>query len=309
MPESHHHTAPSPDSRIPTFEEAATAVLAIGAQHLQPDTIRDHRHVLEEYVIPHIGTLSVSDLAFEHVLDALRPIWHEKPAQARKARARLRDVLEWACATGFRPDTLNFDLIASALGPQPRPSRRPVLPYSEVSLVFAAIRGSGVPPSARLALEFLVLTAARTGEVCEARWDEMDLECDVWTVPADRMKSRRDHRVPLSTQAKAVLAEARALGDDEGFVFRSSRGGPLSASSLSTLLHRLGIKQVPHSFRTNFRDWCAESGIPREVAECCTGHSTLPPVEAALCRSDLLSQRREVMEAWGSFVSRDGSTG
>ena len=303
MLESHRQTEPLPDSKIPTFEQAAINVLEPHAHHLHPDTIRDHRHVLEQYVFPRIGTLPVSDLTLQHVLDALHPIWREKPAQARKVTTLIRRVLAWACASGFRPDTLNFDVIASVLGAQPKSSPYRVLPHSEVASVLASVRGSRASPSTKLAFEFLVLTAARSGEARGARWDEMDLERAVWTVPAVRMKSRREHRVPLSDEALRVLANARKLGNGEGLVFPNPRGGPLSASSLSFLFRRLGINAVPHSLRASLRDWCAETGVSRDLAELCVGGVLPEPVAVCFSRTDLLDHRREILEDWGAYVT------
>ena len=305
MPQTHPQTAPSPASKIPTFEEAATQYLELGACHLHPDTIRDHRRVLAQYVFPHIGTLPVSDVTLRHVLDPLRPIWLEKPGQALRAKSLIARVLASAVAFGFRPYTVNLDAIALALPPQPKPMPLLCLPYSEVASVLATVRGSRASPSTKFAFEFLLLTVARSGEVRGAHWEEIDLEKAVWTVPADRLKSRRGHRVPLSTQALAVLAEARELGSGEGPVFPNTRGGPLSASSLSILLRRLGIKVTPHSFRASFRDWCAETGVLHDYAELCLGHS-LRGMDNVFCPSVRLVPLRKVMEDWAAYVLPDG---
>ena len=226
MPQSHLQTAPSPASKIPTFEEAATQYLELAAPYMQPDTIRVHRRILEQYVFPHIGTLPVSDVTLQHLVDPLRPIWRKRPIQARRAKSLIARVLASAVASGFRSDTVNLDAIALALPPQPKPMPPLFLPYSAVAPVLATVRASSASPSTKLAFEFLLLTAARSGAVCGARWDEVDLELAVWTVPADRMNSRREHRVPLSTQALAVVAQARELGSGEGPVFLNTRDAP-----------------------------------------------------------------------------------
>ena len=183
--------------------------------------------------------------------------------------------------------------------PRTKPIRPLRLPYSEVPSVLTSLRESNAWPSPKLALEFAVLTATRSREVLGAPWDEMDLERALWTVPPHRTKSCLAHSVPLSGQALAVLAEARQLGDGEGLVFPNPRGGPLSASSLSALLRRHGIEQGPHSFRLSFREWCADTGVSHDVAEAVLGH----------CGRDIPKPKlREVLEAWGAYLSRSRST-
>ena len=155
------------------------------------------------------------------------------------------------------------------------------------------------------AFELLVLTAARSGEVRLATWDEMDLDAAVWTIPAVRMKAMRDHRVPLSARAVAILTEARERNDGTGLVFRSPRGKPLSDMTLSKLIKELGIAAVPHGFRSSFRDWAAErTNTPREVVEAMLAHTVRNPTEAAYARSDLFERRRRLMDDWTAYLSR-----
>ena len=147
------------------------------------------------------------------------------------------------------------------------------------------------------ALEFLVLTAARSGEVRLATWDEMDVDAGVWTIPAARMKAKRDHRVPLSGRALAILHDVQRLSDGTGLVFPNPRGKPLSDVTLSQLLKKLGIAAVPHGFRSSFRDWAAEqTNTPREVVEAALAHTVRNPTEAAYARSDLFERRRRLMD-------------
>ena len=157
----------------------------------------------------------------------------------------------------------------------------------------------------RCSFEFLVLTACRSGEVRGARWEEMDLEAREWRVPAERMKTNRIHRVPLSTGALAVLREARRVVDDSDLVFPSVRGRPLSDATISKMVRELGIGAVPHGFRSSFRDWAAEcSDAPREVCELALAHVNTDRVEAAYRRTDLFERRRELMEEWAAFLAR-----
>ena len=181
-----------------------------------------------------------------------------------------------------------------------------VPPHAEVAGILHCVRASDALRSLRLAFEFQVLTATRSTTVLHARWEEMDLKGAVWTVPADRMKSCRKLRVPLPTQALAVLAEARELGSGEGPVFPNTRGGPLSASSLPVLLRRLGIKVTPHSFRASFRYWCAETGVLHADADLCLGLS-LRGMDNVFCPPERLVPRRKVMEDWAAYVLPDVS--
>ena len=159
-------------------------------------------------------------------------------------------------------------------------------------------------------LEYLILTASRSGEVRKARWDEVDLEGATWTVPSDRMKTQREHRVPLSERALQILAEAREWADGSGLIFPSVTGRPLSDNTLSKLLREQGIPAVVHGFRSSFRDWCAEcSNAPREVSELALAHVNSDRVEAAYMRTDLFERRRALMQSWADYISEHGFNG
>ena len=203
---------------------------------------------------------------------------------------------------GYRDDDPAGDAVSAALPKNAgRREHHRALPHAEVGAAVQTVRESGASPATKLAFEFLVLTAARTGEVREARWDEI---CGAtWTVPAERMKMNREHRVPLSNRAVEVLDEARALMDGSGPIFPSPTGrGPLSNGTVVKLLRELGVKAVPHGFRSSFRDWAAETGQRRELAEQALAHSNPNKVEAAYARSDLLQQRAALMEAWAQYA-------
>ena len=177
------------------------------------------------------------------------------------------------------------------------------LPHREVAAAVAAVRASGEPPVVTLAFEFLVLTAARSGEVRFATWDEIDATDHVWTIQATKMKMKRDHRVPLCGLALEVLDAARTLGDAGPLVFTTGGGRPLSAKRLRRLLERCGIACVPHGFRSSFRDWAAEeTNHPREVIEAALAHIVQNRVEAAYARSDLFERRRRLMHDWAAYL-------
>ena len=169
------------------------------------------------------------------------------------------------------------------------------------------VRRSNALTSTKLAFEFLVLTAARSGEVRLMTWDEIELEGRLWTVPAERMKAGREHGVPLSAGAVRVLAEAQETREND-LVFPSATGRRMSDNTLSKLLRDLGIEAVPHGFRSSFRDWCGESGQSRELAEAALAHTIRNKAEAAYARTDLLERRGELMEAWSAYLEGTSST-
>ena len=185
------------------------------------------------------------------------------------------------------------------------------LPYGEVAGAIDAIRRSGAGASVKLGIEFLALTACRSGEVRGARWEEIHVEGGVWTIPPERMKSRREHRVPLSGRAREILAEAKAHAPRSELVFPSARGLQLQALAFSDLFRELGIAAVPHGFRSSFRDWAAEqTDAPHAVMEAALAHVVRNQVEAAYARSDLFERRRVLMEQWAEYLGgRRASTG
>ena len=293
---------------VPTFAVAAERVHAI---HLP--SWRNARHAaswlscLREYAFPRIGDRPVSDVTAQDVMDVLLPIWHSRAETARRVRQRIGTVMKWAITQGFRTVNPAGEAIGAAL---PRnngngaPRHHRALPYGEVAGALAAVRASRAGMSTRLAFEFLVLTAARSGEVRLATWDEIDVQARVWTVPGERMKAGREHRVPLCARALAILDDARILRDATGLVFPGTRRGPLSDMTLSKLLRDLGIDAVPHGFRSSFRDWAGEcTSFPREVCETALAHVNPNKVEAAYARSDLFEKRRELMERWARYLN------
>ena len=214
--------------------------------------------------------------------------------------------MKWAVAQGFRADNPAGDTLGQALGRQADVTQHMrALPHREVAGAIQAVQDSHAGLSTKLAFAFLVLTAARSGEVRLATWEEIDLEAKVWTVPTERMKAHREHRVPLSDRAVQVLTEAQALADGSGLVFPSPTGKPLSNMTLSKLLKDLGIPAVPHGFRSSFRDWAQEcTNAPRAVMEAALAHTVADKVEAAYARSDLFERRRTLMDQWTAYLSQ-----
>ena len=225
-------------------------------------------------------------------------------------RQRISTVMKWAVAEGHRSDNPAGEAIGAAL---PRYNGRAkrhhrALPHCEVAAAIEAVRSSRAGIAVKLAFEFLILTAARSGEVRLATWDEIDRNKATWTVLASRMKAGVEHRVPLSDRALAILDEARALDDGSGLVLPGTRQGkPLSDMTLSKLMRDLGLDGVPHGFRSSFRDWAAEcTNAPPAVMEAALAHTVRDKVEAAYNRTTLFERRRTLMDQWMAYLSGGG---
>ena len=292
---------------VPTFEEAVEKVIAVHRAGWKDGSRSetDWRATLRDYAMPKLGRRPVHRINPADVMEVLLPIWNEKRVTARRVRHRISAVMRWAVAQGYREDNPAGEAIGAALPKNGvRPQHLPALPYAEVAGALEQVRRSGAYPGTVLAFEFLVLTACRSGEVRGARWDEIDLEAREWRIPPERMKTGREHRVPLSTGGLAVLREARALSDGSGPVFPSARGGLLSKLAIAKLVRDLDIGAVPHGFRSSFRDWAAEcSDAPREVCELALAHVNTNAIEAAYRRTDLFERRRALMERWAAFLA------
>ena len=291
--------------QMPTFADAARRVLKQkqggwrGRWHAQ-DWIRS----LERYAFPRIGCRPVSEVNTADVLEILTPIWHAKAETARAVRQRLRSVLEWAVAMELRNDN-PCDRVLPVLGPQNDiVTHHWPLPHKEVASAIETVRASGSAQAAvKLAFEFLVLTASRSAEVRLATWAEMDTAEEVWTVSAERMKAKREHRVPLCVRALEILDAARTLDEGNRLVFPMPSGKAISMSTLPKMLEYHRIAAVAHGFRSSFRDWAAEeTDHPREVIEAALAHVVQNKVEAAYARSDLFERRRRLMDEWAAYV-------
>lgn len=299
---------------IPTFAQAVETVIAIHRPSWRSGSRYEAqwRGTLRRYAVPRFGDKRVHEITTADVMGALLAddFWNRKRVTARVVRQRIGAVMKWAVAQGYRQDNPAGDAISAALpknGVRVRHQR--ALPHGEVAGALERVRATEALPSTKLALELLVLTACRSGEVRMARWREFDLREAIWTIPEDRTKSGRVHRVPLSSGALEVLDQAQALGNGEGLVFPGRRARPLGDATLSLLLRRKGIQCVPHGMRSSFRDWCSETGVRREVAEAALAHVVKNKVEAAYARSDLLESRREVMERWSEYLANGARTG
>lgn len=290
----------------PTFAEAAQYVIRLRRASWRPGSKSEAQWMasLETYAYPVIGDIPVDEVTTAHVLAVLTPIWNGKRVTAQRLRGRISYVMKWCIGRGYRSEDPAGGAITAAL-PQNAGRKRhfAALPHEEVAGAIAKVRAAKTWAGIRLALQFQVLTAARAAEVRQATWDEIDWEQRVWNVPAEHMKAGREHRVPLSSQALGVLREARNLSPVSNLLFPSSRGGTMGRNAPATLAHRLELGCVPHGFRSSFRDWAAETGVDREVAEAALAHVVPDPVEAAYRRTDFFEQRRAVMERWGIYAT------
>ncbi|WJM28331.1 tyrosine-type recombinase/integrase [Novosphingobium resinovorum] len=259
-------------------------------------------NTLRSYAYPVIGEMSVDRIDADHVAQALLTIWQTKPETARRVRQRIGTVLDYSKAKGWRATEAPMRAVSTLLNgiKQPKGKNFPAMPYGDVPAFISVIREGRASPSV-LALEFLILTAARSGEVRGATWKELDLIGRRWIVPAERMKMGQEHVVPLTERAVAILEEAKAYSTQEPnrTVFPGLRHQPLSDMTLSKVLRtKSGPDYTVHGFRSSFRDWCAEKGFSNDWAEAALSHTVTNRVEAAYRRTKFFDQRVGLMDAW-----------
>jgi integrase len=299
-------------ARLITFQQCAELYLASHGR-----SWRSARHsaqwasTLKDFVYPVIGAIPVSVIDTPLVLKVIEPIWHKKPETASRVRNRIEAILDWASVRGHRRGENparwrgHLQKMLPARGKLAPVNHHPALPYAQVPAFIVELQAcNGTAPRA---LEFIVLTAARRGEVIGARWPEIDVATQTWTVPAERTKSGREHKVPLSARALEILAGLPREKRQDGYVFVGARsGGPLSNMAMSRILRRMNRANVTvHGFRSSFRDWAAEqTNFPREVAEAALAHAVGDKVEAAYRRGDLFRKRAALMEAWARYCAR-----
>jgi integrase len=291
-----------------TFDACATAYIDAHKAGWKNAKHRDQwPSTLNTYAGPVFGSLPVQAVDVGLVMKALEPIWQTKPETASRLRGRIESVLDWAAVRGYRKGDNparwrgHLDKLLPARGKVRKVEHHPRLPYDELADFVAALR-TQVGIAAR-ALEFLILTATRTGEVIGARWEEVDLGEKIWVVPVARMKAGREHRVPLSPAAAGILEEMNKIRESD-FVFPGGKKGkPLSNMAMLAVLRRIGRNDLTaHGFRSSFRDWAAErTNFPREVAEMALAHTIGDKVGAAYRRGDLFQKRRQLMDGWAKF--------
>lgn len=311
--EARQATLPSPEPApraAPTFADIAEAFMDDRAGEWRNAKHRQQwRNTLTTYAA-NLLTMPVSDIGTPEVLAALRPIWREKPETASRVRGRIERILDAAKVEGHREGENPARWRGHLEHTLPKAAKlsrghHPALPYRDVPAFVAALR-SRVADSAR-ALELIILTAARSGEVRGMRASEVDLEAAVWTVPPGRMKGGRQHRVPLSRPALALLAPRMAAVGPEDLLFTNTKGGMFSDMVFDALFKRAKVESITtHGFRSSFRDWAGdETDFPREVIEAALAHLVGDDVELAYRRGDALEKRRQLMDLWASFVAAE----
>jgi integrase len=293
-----------------TFEQCARSFIASHELGWKSDkTRRQWRTTLNTYVYPVLGALPVQAIDTGLVLKVLEPVWTQKPTMASHVRANIESVLNWAKARGYRSGENpaawrgHLDHLLPASSKVRRVQHHTALPYAEIPPFMEQVRArDGITPRA---LEFTILTASRIGEALGARWGEVDLEARLWIIPPERMKSGKEHRVPMAPRVVAIVEEMAASRLSE-FVFPGvKQGRPLSDMGARTLVPELHEGVTRHGFRSTFRDWAAETtGFPNHVVEMALAHAIGDAVEAAYRRGDLLEKRRALMQAWAAFCER-----
>jgi integrase len=292
-----------------SFADVALACISARApQWRNPRTAPLWRSAIRDHANPTLGRMPVAEIGREHVLKTLTPLWTAKPDVARRLRVMLETILDYATAMHWRdgpnPAVWRGGLkLVLAAKPNLRAKHHAALEWREAPALMALLAANQSMGAA--ALRFLMLTAARSGEVRGCHWSEIDLDQRLWMIPAERMKAGCEHRVPLSDAAMEVLTEVAPLRRGE-MVFEGLKAGrPLTDVTLKNVLRRLGHGDVTvHGFRSTFRDWCADHGKPADLAEQCLAHAVGSAVERAYRRSDVIERRRALMAEWGAFLTR-----
>jgi len=297
-----------------TFEQCALAYIAVKeAEWANAKHGQQWRNTLETYAYPVFGKLLARDVGQTHVLKILEPIWSTKTETATRLRGRIESVLDWATVRGYREGDNparwkgHLDKLLAMPGKIKNVEHLAALPYTDIGAFMAELRkqeGMGAK-----ALQFAILTAARSGEVRGASWSEIDLVEKAWVIPAERMKMKREHRVPLPGEVIALLKAMPLIGGTD-LLFPNNKGTALSDMTLTAVLRRMGREVTAHGFRSTFRDWAAErTNYPRDVCEMALAHAIGDKVEAAYRRGDLIEKRTRLMHDWAKFINTAPAVG
>jgi integrase len=299
-----------------TFKQCAEAFIAsheVGWSN--PRHRQQWRNTLEQHVYPLLGSIPVSEIDVALVMRVIEPLWRTRTETASRVRGRIESILDWAKVSGYRLGENparwrgHLDHLLPARSKVRAVKHHAAVPYAEVATFMRALRRH--EDVAVRAVEFLVLTAARLGEVLEATWAEVDLTGKVWIVPAARMKAGKEHRVPLANRALAIIEQMQSV-QCSNYIFPGAREGrPWSSGTLLGRVKQIGgVAATLHGFRSSFRDWAAErTNFPREVAELALAHAIPGAVEAAYRRGDLFEKRRKLMDAWAEFCAKPSASG
>ncbi len=292
-----------------TFRQAFDIYFDLKHQQLSnAKHLKQWQSTIERYVYPVFGDVPVADVSTDQVLKALAPIWYDKPETAKRVLQRIEAVFRSAILRGTRRLASPCIGVAQELGTKHRRVQHHAsLPWQKVPAFIGALQAHQGWPATRLAFEFLILTATRSGETRAATWLEFDLDAAKWIIPRQRMKSRRDHSLPLSERCLDILRQARALNPDGLFVFEGTkRGQPLSDMTFTKLLRDAGLgeRATAHGFRSSFKNWCSEvAKVADEVSEAALGHTIKDRVKAAYLRTDFFDERRSLMQSWAQHAA------
>ena len=291
---------------IPTFESATYSVY-----ELNKPTWKNEKHAqqwistMEDYVFPFFGSKKIDKINSSDVLNALTPIWTKKPTTARRTKQRIGAVLKWSIGKGWRTDNPSSEIQQSLPKHQKSENHHKSLPYDEVAHAIEKTKASNALAITKLAFEFLVLTATRSGDVRGAQWAEIN--GSKWVIPKERMKANKEHRIPLSPRCMEIIATLETLKKDSNLLFNNN-GKILPDAAFSKLMKDLEINAVPHGFRTSFRMWASEkSNYPWQVCEFALAHVVGDEAERAYQRSDLFDKRRNLMESWAQYVGNESA--
>lgn len=282
--------------KMKTFKESAELYIAAKqGTWKNSKSPQQWRSTLETYAYPTLGNLAIKDVELSHVLAVLEPIWRVKTETASRLRGRIESIIDWATVTGLRTGSNparwrgRLDKLLPEAGKVKNVEHHPALPAKEMNAFWRRLKdheGMGT-----LALKFAILTVARSGEVRNATWSEIDEDDRMWVIPAEKMKAKREHRVPLVDEAWDIL-QAMPRHEESDVIFHSEKGKPLSDATLSALLRRMKVKAVPHGFRSTFKDWATEyTNHQGELTEMALAHAVPDKVEAAYRRGDMLMKR------------------
>ena len=297
-----------PRNAIPTFEQCAERVIDLHRDGWrdQGKSEKQWRSSLETYVFPRIGDKLINTVNTSDLLAVLAPHWQSKAETMRRVKQRISAVMRWSVAEGYRTDDPSTSLGAALPKNTGVRQHHRALPYYQVGDALRKISTSGAYPTTKLCFEFMVMTMTRSGETRAATWDEIDHGAATWTIPGNRMKTGREHRIPLSPEALSILDEVKQFRDRSNLIFPSISGKVMSDSTVSKLLRENGINAVPHGFRASARDWMAEcTDAPREIAEHCLAHVEGSAAELAYRRTDYFQKRREITSAWAAYLKSD----
>ena len=304
--------ARNPAPPVPTFADAASRYIELCSPGwTNPKHAAQWESTLATYAFPVIGEMAVDEITPAHVLEVLEPIWTVKNETAKRVRQRIGSVMDWAIQHGYcLYNPVGKGLLRTLPSFRREENHFPALPYEQVGWAVGLVRESNANPLTKLAFEFLVLTAARSGEVRHANWEEILWQRRTWQIPAIKMKSRRVHRVPLSGRAMEVLTEAWHISGPDGLVFPSAPNGKaMSDMTLTALLRRLGVPAVPHGFRSSFTDW-ADEKWPKysDAADKALAHEERSKTRRAYRRTDLFNRRIRLMQRWADYVAGEADT-